>query len=109
MKMAVDSDVKKILDDHEKRIAYLESLVAKPRKASVPKNKRRLTEHMIEFRKKGFFAQPKTAEETHAKLQQSYHCDPNRVAVALFRLSKRRQLRRATKVVNKKEYQAYVW
>ena len=107
--MAADSDLKKILDDHEKRIAYLESLLAKRRKAAAPKSKRRLTDHIIEFREKGFFAQPKTAEETNAKLQQSYHCDPNRVAVALFRLSKRRQLRRATKVVDKKEYQAYVW
>jgi len=107
--MTIDKDLMRIFEDHEKRIACLESLLAKPRKAAASKGKRRLTDHIIEFREKGFFAQAKTAEETHAKLQKSYHCDLNRVAVALFRLSKRRQLRRATKVVDKKEYQAYVW
>lgn len=109
MKMGIDKDLKRILDNYEKRIAHLESLLTKPSKVAEPKGKHKLTDHIIELRENGFFAQPKTADETHAKLQESYHCEPNRVAVALLRLSRRRQLRRATKVSDKKEYQAYVW
>ena len=63
----------------------------------------------MDLRNNGFFSKPKTADETASKLQGTYHCEGNRVAMALLRLANRRQLRRATKVVDKKEYKAYVW
>ena len=107
--MTSNKETKRILDNHEKRITSLESLLSKPKISAIPKDKRKLSDHIIELRNGGFLSQPKTVEETHAKLQQTYHCELNRVAVALLRLSKRKQLRRSSKVVEKKKYQAYVW
>ncbi len=107
--MKGEKEISRILDDHEKRISHLESSLSKPKTSKPVRDKRKLSDHIIELRDKGFFSQPKTAEEVHKKLQESYHCELNRVAVALFRLSKRQQLRRASKVVDKKSYQAYVW
>ena len=108
-KMKSDKETKRILDDHERRISHLESLLSKPRVGTPAKDKRKLTDHILELRNKGFLSQPKTAEEVHKKLQETYHCELNRVAVALLRLSNRKQLRRASKVIDKKTYQAYVW
>ena len=107
--MTSDKIIGRRLTDHEKRISHLESLILKPKATKSAADKRKLSDHILAIRDKGFFAQPKTAEETHRKLEESYHCELNRVAVALFRLSKRKQLRRASKVVEKKSYQAYVW
>ncbi len=107
--MKSDSDLKRMLGDHEKRISHLESLVLKPAPKITSKDKRKLSDHAIDLRDKGFFSQPKTATETHSKLQQTYRCELNRVEVALLRLAKRKQLRRASKLVAKKKYQAYVW
>lgn len=107
--MENDKALKRMLDDHEKRISHLEAMLSAPKKVAARKDKRKLSDHILELRDKGFFAQPKTAEETHAKLQVTYHCELNRVEVALLRLSKRKQLRRASKLVGKKKYQAYAW
>lgn len=107
--MESNRQMQKILYDHEKRISHLETLLSKPRTSKPVRDKRKLSDHVLELREKGFFSPPKTAEEVHKKLQEIYHCELNRVAVALLRLSKRKQLRRASKVVDKKTYQAYVW
>ena len=53
--------------------------------------------------------QPKTGDEVHAKLQPSYHCDVNRVKVAMLRLHKRRSLRKTSKTVGNRKKVAYVW
>jgi hypothetical protein len=67
-----------------------------------------LPDHIIGLRDSGFLKQPKTADEIHAKLQPTYHCKLNRVAMALLRLHKKRALRKASKIVGKRKLLAYV-
>jgi len=101
-------EINKILQDHERRISTLEKLGGKTQKSKSKGNKQSLSDHLIELLGKGFFTQPKTVDETHAKLTRTYPCELNRVAVALVRLSKRKQLRKASKIINDKKYKAYV-
>lgn len=108
-------ETKKILENHEERLAYLESIIGKAKTKSgstttIHKNeKKTLSDHIIALRDSGFFSRPETAVETHKKLQDNYHCDLNRVEVGLVRLAKRQLLRKASKVINGKKYQAYAW
>lgn len=69
----------------------------------------KLPDHILALRDSGFMKQPKTGDEVHAKLQSSYHCDINRVDVALLRLHKRRLLRKTSKSVGQRKKLAYVW
>lgn len=64
---------------------------------------------MLRQRDRGFFKQAKTSAEVHADLKPIYDCDPNRVAVALVRLTKRKQLRKTSKQVGETKQVAYVW
>jgi hypothetical protein len=68
-----------------------------------------LPDHIIGLHDNGFMKQPKTALEVHTKLQSTYHCDSNRVAVALLRLHKKRALRKTSKTAGKRKQVAYVW
>ena len=68
-----------------------------------------LPEWILRLRDEGFFKQPKTAKEAHAKIQLLYPCDLNRVEVALLRLQKRKKLRKASKGIGEKKQLAYVW
>lgn len=68
-----------------------------------------LPAHILTLRSKGFFKEPKTAKETHARLQSLYACDLNRVSMALLRLVNRKQLRKASKRTGNKKEIAYVW
>ncbi len=112
--MKVDERIDRILRDHESRLSKLESLLTK---SSLSTNKVEyidptpvhLTDHIIALRDNKYFAQPRTADETHKKLQGTYHCEMNRVSMALLRLAKRKLLRRATQTNGDKKYQAYVW
>jgi hypothetical protein len=61
------------------------------------------------LRSEGFFADPRTSTDVHEKLQQTYHCLPDRVQMALLRLQRRRELRKALKKVSDQEKVAYVW
>jgi hypothetical protein len=61
------------------------------------------------LRDEGLFKKPQTAKEAHAKIQTRFPCDLNRVAVALLRLQKRKQLRKVSKGVGDKKQVAYVW
>ncbi len=74
-----------------------------------PRSSSALPDHLQRLRDAGFFKQPKTAVEAHAKLQPTYHCDVNRVAMALLRLWRKRLLRKTFKVVGKRKQVAYVW
>jgi len=107
--MENDKNIKRILIGHERRIEKLESLFAKRKASSTKKARKSLGDYIIELRANNFFSQPKTIEETRKKLQESYHCEPNRVAVALLRLAKGKHLRKASKALNEKKYLAYVW
>lgn len=114
MSMKAEERIDRILREHEIRLSKLESLLTK---RSKPKGKlqdinpapTRLTDHILAIRDSKYFAQPRTVDETHKKLQGSYHCEMDRVSMALLRLAKRKQLRRATKSNGDKKYQAYVW
>jgi len=67
-----------------------------------------LPAHIGKLKDQGFFASPRTAVEVREKLQPTYHCDVNRVAMALLRLHKRKALRKTQKLVGKKKTIAYV-
>ena len=64
---------------------------------------------ILELRDKGFFGQPKTSKEVQKKLESTYPCELNRVTMALRRLNERKKLRKASKVVDEKKQDAYVW
>jgi hypothetical protein len=68
-----------------------------------------LPDHILALRGSNFFTQPKTYNEVHAKLQTTYPCNADRVKVACLRLQKRKQLRKASKLVEGKSQVAYVW
>lgn len=104
-----NKDVSKKLQDHESRILALEKILGNAKKPKIKNNRQTLPEHIIELRDEGFFSQAKIAEETHAKIHVKYPCELNRVEVALVRLAGKRQLRKASKIMNEREYQAYVW
>ncbi len=84
---------------------------ASPRQAkSVDRaRKKTLSDHILELRDKAVFSEPQTAREVHEKLQASYPCMLNRVEVELLRVVARKQLRKASKIVNGKEQAAYAW
>lgn len=111
----ITDEIKKIIENHEKRLSYLESIMGKAKTKSSTttdiqnKEKKTLPDHIIALRDAGFFSQPETAEETLKKLQDNYHCELNRVEVGLVRLAKRKLLRKASKAISGKKYQAYVW
>jgi hypothetical protein len=110
--MAKPDEITKILGDHERRLVKLESLIGKPtssKKTSRPGKRVTLPQHILRLRDSGFFEQPRTANEVHKKLLPTYHCELDRVVMALFRLASRKKLRKATKTVNQRQYQAYVW
>ncbi|WP_372522201.1 hypothetical protein [Sulfuricaulis sp.] len=110
--MKLDEDVKKILNDHEIRLSRVESLITGNKRSvrTISHNQQEtLTDRIVALRENGFFPQPRTAGEVHEKLQETYGCELNRVSMALLRLAKRRELRKAMKNINDKTYQAYVW
>lgn len=101
------------LDAHERRLAALEAREQKKassKPAGSPKSgATNLPEHILGLRDQNFFRQPKVASEVHAKLQDRYACEINRVEMALYRLVKRHELRAATKKVGTKQLKAYAW
>lgn len=107
--MMENRDVSKKLQDHERRIAVLEKLMSNTKRSKIKDNKRSLSKYIMELRDDGFFSQPKTAVETHVKLNVKYSCELNRVEVALVRLAGKKQLRKGSKIMDKKKYKAYVW
>lgn len=74
-----------------------------------PSAKNKLPSHILELRDKGFLKQPKTAKEVQIKLEPTYSCHINRVAMALLRLHSKKQLRKTSKIVDEKKQIAYVW
>jgi hypothetical protein len=67
-----------------------------------------LPDHILKLRDTGFFNSAKTSSEVHARLQTKYPCEPDRVAMALLRLQRRRELRKASKVTGGRKQVAYV-
>lgn len=81
----------------------------KPVATAAPSSPGSLPDHILHLRDTGFFRQPKTIDEVHVKLQSAYHCERDRVSMALLRLLKRKKLRKAFKMVNEEKQTAYVW
>jgi hypothetical protein len=67
-----------------------------------------LPAHILRLKEQGFFKQPQTPADTHLKLKSTYHCERDRVAMALLRLQRRKDLRKTSKVVDKHRQLAYV-
>jgi hypothetical protein len=113
-----------IIDDHGRRYsgaADLGDALADPARdvrATVCQEERNspqesgakaLPGHILQLREGGFFREPRTSSEVHEKLRENYSCLPDRVKVALLRLQRRRELRKALKKVGDQEKTAYVW
>ena len=106
--------MKNDLKDIVRRLEQLEKEVLTPRKSKVQKSKEKsdnnsLGDRIIHLRDSGFLKQPKTGQEVHAKIQSTYACEYDRVAMALLRLLKRKLLRVTSKKVGDKKLKAYVW
>lgn len=106
---------KKLIEQILARLDRIEKIVlaggSKPR--SETKRDRSSSEglpaHILKLRSEQFFKEPKAVSEVHSKLQASYHCEPDRVAMALLRLQRRKQLRKSSKIIQKKKQVAYTW
>lgn len=68
-----------------------------------------LPDHILDLRSQGFFTQPRAPSEVHTQLSRTYHCEFERVKVALLRLQRRRELRKTAKEIAGQERVAYVW
>jgi len=105
----------KVIQEIIARLDHLEMAVlghgqkTNPEKNAKGSSRRGLPAHILKLRDQGFFKKPKTAHEVQAKLQLVYPCELDRVAMALLRLQRRKQLRKASKMVGKKKQVAYVW
>ena len=96
------------------RLERLEAAVfddrpADARKSHSGKSGGTLPERILELREDGFFSAAKTPTEVRSELAPKYHCELDRVAMALLRLQRRRELRKTTKVSDGKKSNAYVW
>ena len=107
--MGADANLRKQLADLERRVRVLEGKPPKQRTQKDSQKPKSLPQHILSLRDSGFFAQPKVANDVHKRLMPAYHCEVDRVAMALYRLASRKELRRASKVVGGKRLQAYVW
>jgi len=67
-----------------------------------------LPAQILKLRDQHFFNEPRTAREVRERLKSKYACDHDRVAMALLRLQHRKQLRKTSKIVDKKKQLAYV-
>jgi hypothetical protein len=76
-----------------------------------PREKRVLTLplRVLGLRDKGFFSKPKVSPEVYDEIKKTYYCQRDRVTMALIRLQKNKELRKATKVYGGKKMNAYVW
>jgi len=112
-----------ILDDEGK--TFVGSAELRPRSGPASKlaesRKRRKSEaqetdsrpglpgQILSLRDKGCFAEPKVALEVQAELQPTYHCELNRVRMALLRLQRGKELRKTSRTVDGRAQVAYVW
>jgi len=108
MNNSSQKDILKRLDRLEEAV-FSAHAVKKSAKQPARSRDSALPAHISKLRDHGFFKSPKTAVEVRGKLQPTYHCDLDRVSMALLRLHKRRSLRKTTKLVGKRKQIAYVW
>jgi hypothetical protein len=82
---------------------------AAPSRVDVPNQTKGLPGQIIALRDGGFFSEPRTPADVHEKLSVDYHCILNRVQMALLRLQRRRDLRKAVENIGGESISAYVW
>lgn len=89
-----------------------------PGRASIPikqtknlarEKSKNLPDYILELRNAGFFKEPRSGNEVHAALQDKYHCQSDRVQMALLRMQRRKHLRKTNKAIDGKEQVAYAW
>lgn len=103
----VEGEILERIDRLEK--AVFGSGRAKARSKPAARSSATLPEHILEARDSGFFNPAKTPSETHAYLKGRYPCDPDRIAMALLRLQRRKKLRKTSKSIDGRRHVAYVW
>lgn len=110
--MSSEANLKRRIDELERRIHKLElALIPGANKSKKISTDKPLTlaQHINVLRDSAYFTQPRTANEVHKKLSSNYNCILNRVEVALVRLATKKQLRKASKIIEDKSYKSYVW
>ena len=80
-----------------------------PRRSNQQLEATRLPGRILALREADYFREPRSPQEVHAKLSENYHCVLNRVQMALLRMGRKRELRKANKRIGDKTYDAYVW
>src|SRR2546422_4644677 len=86
------------LDRLEKAVFEHGSKTGREKKREIS-SREDLPSQILKLRDQGFFSEPKIPKEVHDKLKTKYHCELNRVTVALLRFHRRRKLRQSSKVV----------
>src|SRR5260221_12488005 len=97
-----------MIKDHEKRLVKLESMFESKPSLKGALSKQTLPAHLLALRTEGYFSTARTAQEVHEKISPKYPCDIDRIMMALFRLSKNRELRKVSKSVDGNKVKAYV-
>lgn len=109
-KVPVDKKIQAVflrLDRLEKEVFRTSVVKIVPKQKSDPG--KGLPLHILRLRNEGFFKEPRTPKELHEKLLPKYHCELNRVTMALIRLQRHGQLRKASKFLGGRKQAAYVW
>lgn len=104
------SHIQALIEDCIRLVGKTEK--SQPRRTPAPvqeATKGGLPERILDLRERRFFSRPKTGKEVHARLNPAYPCEADRVFMALLRLSKKKKLRKASKVIDGKKQVAYVW
>src|SRR5689334_12156339 len=89
-------------------LSRVKASARRPLSPQRPKAIKTLPDHVMNLRNLGFFHEPRTGNEVHAKLLKVYHCQLNRVQMALLRFVRRRELRKTAKDISGKKQVAYV-
>lgn len=101
----MSKEIQKILENHEKRISKLEEILKE--KAGMSKEVKAeytgIAKRILELRDRDFFKTPKTIREVQLELKtHGFYYMVDRVAMALLRLVRRRELRRILEEGKKK-------
>jgi len=85
------------------------SIPLKEARKTAREKSKKLPDYILELRDAGFFKEPRTGNEVHAALLDKYHCQSDRVQMALLRMQRRKHLRKTNKVMEGREQVAYAW
>lgn len=96
----MNDEIKKILDNHEKRISKLEKKleagIKKPKKLTA--ERKTISDHLDYLKSEGFFDQPKKTREIVERLaQEGYHYPPESLTYSLQKAVQKKVLGRVKK------------